>query len=153
SAGTSAPSGRSRPTSRRQARSRCASPPRARNAPPSNLSTATWTATARAGRASATESPAWAAGRSTFSGSWRCWRRRADRADYDSLDRLCDRRPSEEGRRSRLRDPELMSGEVDGGRHHLVGAIVNVLRPQLAEATESVAAALGPTRFDAEVRA
>ena len=49
--------------------------------------------------------------------------------------------------------PELMSGEVDGGRHHLVGAIVNVLRPQLAEATESVAAALGPTRFDAEVRA
>src|SRR5262249_45349771 len=34
-----------------------------------------------------------------------------------------------------------------------VGAIVNVVGPQLAQATESAAAALGPARFDAEVRA
>src|SRR5262249_45359885 len=34
-----------------------------------------------------------------------------------------------------------------------VGAIVNVLGPRLAQATESAGAALGVTRFDAEVRA
>ena len=34
-----------------------------------------------------------------------------------------------------------------------VGAIVNVVGLQLAQATESAAAALGPVRFDAEVRA
>src|SRR5215203_2753203 len=80
---TSARSGRSRPITRRPAKSRCDSSPKPRSEPASNSNTAISSVTATAGKASA---PAWAAttaGPCTSGASRSCSQRRGDSAYHD----------------------------------------------------------------------